>query len=204
MTKAKTKAKRRQRARKRQISLSGAQPVERKPTRGPRQAEPPADSVALAARAKRTGCSVEEARDVLAATPMGRCIRYMRPNPQDRRDLLTVWQSISAAWMNYFQRYLGISPTAQAVALTMLPEVMQTDPGLRVDLRTADEKDAAARRMWLEWREAFVALPREQALIIADASCHAGPRLWDADKLRPTRHGALAIAALAALHKARS
>ena len=35
MTKANTKAKRRQRARKRQISLSGAQPVERKPTRGP-------------------------------------------------------------------------------------------------------------------------------------------------------------------------
>jgi len=160
--------------------------------------------VALAYRAKLTGCSVEEARDILAAEDMGRCIRYMRPGADDRRALINVWQGISAAWANYCARCLSIAPTAQGAALPMLPDSMQTDQSARVDLRTTEERDLAARRAWDGWSAAFNALPYAEALAVAQASRGDGPVLWDADRLEPTRHGVLAVKALAALHHARN
>lgn len=202
MTKAATKAERRRR--KRQITLAGGETRVRPATRGPRPAEPPADAVALAVRARRTGCTVEDARDVLAADDMGRCIRAMRSGIEDRRALLTVWQGISASWANYAARVLGKAATPQAASLPMLPEPMETDPSLRVDLRTADERDEAAIRSWDSWRDAFNALPVAESLAITGAVYNTGAVLWDADKLQPTRHGAMAVKALAMLHEKRA
>lgn len=200
MTKAATKAKRR---RRKGISLPGGKTAPRRVTQGRRTdlQEPPTDAVALAVRARLTGCTVEDARDVLAGEDLGRCILAMRTNPQDRRDLLTVWQGISAAWWNYSTRCLSLTPSAQSSSLPMLPEPMQTDQSLRIDPRTGEEKDEAARRVWDGWEAAFRALPLQQALIIANAARDTAPCLWNIDRLVPTRHGALAVAALAALHK---
>jgi hypothetical protein len=205
MTKARTKAARRRRSNL--ISLPGGRVIDTRKDHAPqagRRAEPPADAIALASRAKLTGCTVEAARDVLAGEDMGRCILAMRPSAQDRRDLLGVWQGVSSAWANYLARCVGIAATAQSSTIPMLPDPMQTDQSLRVDLRTADERDAAARRVWDEWRAAFNRLPLEQALIITEAVYHRGPSLWNADTHQPTRHGALAVKALASLHHART
>ena len=210
-TKARTAAqKRRDRrnARFATITLPMGETAPQRPTGRDRrhinQRDQNVDKVALTARARFTGCTVEEARDVLASDDMGRCIRYMRKNPEDRRALLNVWQGISAAWANYCARCLSLTPNAQSASLPMLPEPMQTDPSARVDLRSPDEKDQAARRVWDEWNTAFNALPVECALAVAQASRCDGPPLWDTDELRPTRQGCIAVKALASLHDARN
>lgn len=202
MTKARTKA-----ARRRRITMPGGASVPQPATQGRRtdlRREPPADAVALAARARLTGCTVEEARDVMASEDVGRCIRALCPTPEERRDLLGIWQGISAAWANYAARCLSITPTPQSAALPMLPEPMQTDQSLRIDPRTADEKDAAARRVWDEWRTAFNRLPIAQAIAIASASRGDGPTLWHPGARAATRHGVTVVHALAALHTARA
>jgi hypothetical protein len=201
MTKAKTKAERQRakRQRARQITLTGAETRDRAATRGPRHTEPP-DQVALTARARRTGCTVEEARDVLAGEDMGRCIRFMRPGGEDRRDLMGVWQGITASWHNYATRCLSLTPTPQAAALPMLSDPMQTDQSLRVDLRTSDERDEAALRVWFEWLARLMDLPADQRHALRGHLQDYGAPVWDADARRPTRHGALAVKALAALH----
>ena len=155
---------------------------------------------ALRVRARLTGCTVEEAQDILAADDMGRCIRAMRRGNTARRNLLGTWQAISAAWHNYTTRCLSITPGAQSAALPMLPDPMQTDQSLRVDLRSGEEKDAAARRVWCDWLAAILALPPDQRHAVrGHLQGYAAP-IWDADSLQPTRTGALAIKGLAALH----
>lgn len=196
-TKAKTKAARRRA--KRQITLAGGAVTYREPVHGPRPSEPPADQVALRARARRTGCSVEEARDVLASEPMGRCIRAMRSGAEERRALLTAWQGLCAAWENFCARCLSLSPSPQAAALPMLPDPMQTDQSLRVDLRTPDERDEAARRVWYEWLDLFMALPSDQRHALRGHLHGYGADLWCEASRAPTRHGALAVKALDAL-----
>jgi hypothetical protein len=205
MTKARTKAERRRA--KRRITLAGGESVAQPAGQGRRvdlEPKEPADAIALAARARLTGCTVEAARDVLAADDVGRCIMAMRPGAEDRRALLSVWQGISAAWSNYCARVLSLTPTPQAASLPMLPEPMQTDQSLRVDLRTHDERDEAARRVWAEWRASFNALPPDQAVTIAATAQGISAPVWDADNLRPTRYGAIAVKALVALHEMRA
>jgi hypothetical protein len=205
MTKARTKAARRRRANL--ISLPGGGAVASRPIGRERhhtqQPEPPADLVALTVRARLTGCTVEEARDILASEPIGRCIRYMRPGLQDRRDLMDVYMSISAAWTNVIERVFGLKVSAQSASLPMLPEPMQTDPSLRVDLRTADERNAAARRVWSEWSAAFRKLPPDASATLTASIEDRGLHLWDSDAHRPTAKGALAVKALAGLHALR-
>lgn len=200
MTKAATKAKRR---RRKGISLPGGKTAPRRVTQGRRTdlQEPPADAVALAVRARLTGCTVEDARDVLAGEDLGRCIMAMRPNPQDRRDLLGIWQGISAAWWNYSTRCLSLTPSAQSSSLPMLPEPMQTDQSLRIDPRTGEEKDEAARRVWFAWLDALMALPSGQRHALRGHLQGYGAEVWHPGARQPTRAGALAVAALAALHK---
>jgi hypothetical protein len=202
MTKAATRAQRRRRGKT--IRLSGGQSAQPRATQGRRtDLDPdPVDRVALTARARRTGCTVEDARDILAGDDMGRCIRAMRPGNEDRRALLTVWQGISAAWHNYAARCLSLPTGAQGVSIPMLPEPMQTDPSLRVDLRTADERDEAARRVWFDRLEAIMTLPPDQRHALRGHLHGYGAALWCTDTIRPTRHGALAVAALASLHRA--
>lgn len=206
-TKARTKAAKRRSKSKRRITLPGGDSVPQPVAQGRRvdlEPQEPADVVALTARARRTGCTVEDARDVLAADDMGRCIRYMRPGTEDRRALLTVWQGLCASWANYCARCLSIAPTPQAAALPMLPEPMQTDQGYRIDLRTPSERDEAARRVWIDWIGALMDLPADERHALRGHLQGYGAEVWDPDALQPTRHGAMAVKALAALHAKKS
>ena len=210
MTKAKTKRQRaaqRRTARAATITLAGGEAAPQRPTgrdrRHTNQRADPADAVALAVRARLTGCSVEEARDVLAASDIGRCIRAMIPADRDRRDLFSAWQAISAAKRQHDLRIIGADPNPQSAAIAMMPpEAMQTDTGHSVDLRTAEERDEAARRVWYRWLELLMGLPGEQRHALrGHLDGYAAP-LWDADELRPTRTGALAVKAIKSLHDA--
>jgi hypothetical protein len=202
MTKARTKAARRRRANI--ISLPGGGTVasraigrERHHTQQP---EPPADLVALTARAKFTGCTVEEARDILASEDMGRCIRAVYRTTQTRRDLLDVWMALLAAHWNFYGRCLSMKPSAQSSALPMLPEPMQTDPSLRVDIRTGDERDEAARRVWYAWLERFSKLSKDHRQNLRGHLQGYGDQIWNADTKQPTSAGVMAVGALYALH----
>lgn len=205
MTKARSKAKRRRMSKG--ITLPGGKAVPQRPSgrdrRHTNQPQEPADAVALASRARLTGCSVEDARDVLAGEDLGRCIRYMRPSAQERRDLLAIWQGLCAAWHNFARRCLSLPTAAQGAALPMLPDPMQTDQSLRVDLRTADERDDAARRVWYEWLEMLMDLPVGQRHALRGHLQGYGAEVWNPGARQPTRAGALAVAALAALHEQR-
>jgi hypothetical protein len=204
VTKAATKAKRR---RRKGITLPGGKSAPQRPTgrdrRHTNQPQEPADAVALAARARLTGCTTDEARDTLAGNDMGRCIRAMRPNPQDRRDLEAIWQGMSASWWNYSTRCLSLIPSAQSSSMPMLPEPMQTDQSLRIDPRTGEEKDEAARRVWFAWLESLMGLPAGQRHALRGHLQGYGAEVWNPDTRQPTRAGALAVAALAALHERR-
>jgi hypothetical protein len=202
MTKARTKAKRRRRSNF--INLPGGQSIAQRATQGRRadlNPAEPVDALALSTRARLTGCTVEEARDVLAGEDMGRCIRYLHPAAQDRRGLLNVWQALCATWHNYAIRCLGRSISAQGSTIPVLPDPMQTDPSLRVDLRTADEKDAAARDQWFARLEAIMSLPENQRHALRGHLQGYGAPVWDADATRPTRAGVLAVKALEGLRE---
>jgi hypothetical protein len=201
MTKARTKAARRRRSNL--ISLPGGAQRKVAQTQGRRtdiEPQEPADLVALTSRAARTGCTVEAARDVLAGEDMGRCIMALRPSMQERRDLLDVWQAMNAGWWNFATRCLSITPSAQSSSMPMLPEPMQTDPSLRIDIRTGEERDEAARRVWYAWLERLTILPPDQRHALRGHLQDYGAPVWDADAKQPTRAGALAVKALAALH----
>ena len=202
MTKAKTKAQRR---RTKRITLPGGESVPQRATGRDRshtnQPQEAADMVVLTARARRTGCTVEEARDIIAASDMGRCIRAMIPNRQERHDLLDTWQGICAAKRNHDLRIIGRDPNPQAASIAMMPEAMQTNDSHSVDLRTAEERDDAARRIWHHWLEQLMMLPADQRHALRGHLDGYAAELWDVAHLRPTRAGALAVKALGKLHE---
>lgn len=203
MTKARTKGRKR---RERKITLPGGQSVAQRIGQGRRTDldREPADAVALATRARLTGCAIEDARDPLCGTDMGRCIRAMIPDRREQRDLLDTWQAISASKRNWQQRVTGTNPNPQAAAIAMLPEAMQTNDSHSVDLRTAEERDEAAKRSWMHWLAALMALPAEQRHALRGHIDGYALPIWDVDRLQPTRTGALAVKALSALHGARA
>lgn len=206
MTKARSRAARK-RARANRITLPGGDTAPKRATgrdrRHTHQPEEPADLVALTARARRTGCTVEEARDVLASDPLGRCIRSLRTGTEDRRALLTIWQGLSASWHNYALRCLSITPTPQGASLPMLPDAMQTDQGYRIDLRTGEERDEAARNAWFAWLDDLMRLPaHERNALRGHLQDYAAP-VWCDDTQTPTITGRHAVCALQVLHDAR-
>lgn len=139
-------------------------------------------------------CSINPG-SVLHESDMGRCILALS-NGQEQADLAAAWAALSAARRNYRVRCIGLSGDPQGAAIGMIPDSMQTDPSLRVDLRTSDERDYAAKRAWAEWQARISALPTPHhiwALRGALDGFMGEGRLWDGS---PTRYGASAAAAL--------
>ena len=193
MTKAKTKAARR---RKTRISLPGGGSV---PT--PRKGLPrlhggkPDDSPPPIYEARRRK-SDADAQDPLHESDMGRCILFLASG-DDLRSLRDAWGAMSAARANYCTRIIGQTGNPKAAAIAMLPEATETDPSLRVDLRTAEQRDEDARRHWAEWQARMDRLPTPQhkwAIRAAITGFVGEGRLWN-ERL-PTPTGIVAVAAL--------
>lgn len=117
-----------------------------------------------------------------------------------RKTLEPVWNAISAAHRAYRTRVIGQTGEPKCAATPMLPDPVEVDPSLRVDLREPHEKDRAAKAAWLIWESRLSRLPAPQfrwAVNHAlgnsiDPDAH---RLWGKDGL-PTREGRNFILAL--------
>lgn len=193
MTKARTKAARR---RKPRITLAGGESVAT-PRKGlPRlHAQTHDDSPPPIYAARRRLCDADAA-DVLHESDMGRCILALATG-DDLRELRDAWGALCAARANFRTRIVGQTGNPQGAAIAMMSEPTETDPSLRVDLRTAEQRDADARRVWDEWDARICALPTPQhkrAIRGALDGFTGEGRLWR-DKL-PTPTGLAAVAAL--------
>ena len=155
-----SKAQRRaNRSRAQSITLPGSESVPAPIVQGQRKpAENPMATV-TAARIRHSGITdPAEAVQPLCGDQMGLCIRALSTG-DDRATLANTWSAISASHRNFMMLYIGQTGNPQGAAIAMVPEPMQTDPSLRVDLRTQDERVAAAKRAWQAWEGKINALP---------------------------------------------
>lgn len=147
--------KRRKKAR---ITLPGGESAPQRMGQGRRtdidQAPPPIHK----ARAAR--CNLDKG-STLHESDIGRCILALSEG-QERADLAEAWADLSAARRNYLMRIIGQTGNPQGAATPMMSEAMETDPSLRVDLRSHEERDDAAERRWLEWCGRIETLPAPQ------------------------------------------
>ncbi|MEH7827653.1 hypothetical protein [Gemmobacter denitrificans] len=211
-----SKAAKRRARKRRVISLPGGVEIAQRPTgRDRTHTNQPAEDArkpALQARCRMAGCpttpeQLRASTAPLRGSAVGLCIEAIHHQPEKRARLWDTWQAISAARENYRLRYLGTTGHPQAAAIAMMPDPMETDPSLRVDLRTAEERDTAAKRADHEWSRAIEALPMPQhrmAIRSAIDGFIGGDvgALWrDA---RPTPNGQMVVRALELLTEARN
>lgn len=160
------------------------------------EAEKDAANVALAARVKRGAKDADAARDPLHGSDMGRCILAITTG-DDLQKLRQAWASICAAHHEYCARILSRSPHPQGAAIAVMPEPMEADPSLRVDLRTPDDKDKAAKRTWDMWSKRIATLPTPMhrwAISNAIVGPISDSGLWIDGQ--PTAQGRVAVMAL--------
>ena len=123
--------------------------------------QPPEDATAtvVQARARHTGFAGRDTLiDAALGTPLGCCIAHLTQG-DDRAQLINTWGALSAARRNYRLRYIGHSGEPQGAVLAMIPDAMQTDPSMRVDIRSAEERAAQAKASWAAWDAKISALP---------------------------------------------
>lgn len=185
--------KRRKKAR---ITLAGGETAPQRPAgRDRRHTNQPDNEPPPIHKARAARCKLDKG-STLHESDMGRCILALSEG-QERADLAEAWADLSAARRNYLMRIIGQTGDPQGAASQMLTDTMETDPSLRVDLRTAEERDQAAARRWLEWCGRIETLPVPQmkwALRGALDGFMGDSGLWR-DTL-PTASGVAAVRAL--------
>jgi hypothetical protein len=193
-----SKAQRRGRKRKpAPVNLSGETPQES--NRYPSGKAKPEDprKTALYARCRRAGISdPKEAARALLGTEMGLCVNALSQG-QELADLTEAWQAISASFRNYRLLVIGQTGDPQGAAIGMIPDKVETDPSLRVDLRTHEERVEAAKRSKAQWDARIAALPvpnMKWALRGALEGFMGEDSLWR--DCAPTTNGRLAVEAL--------
>jgi hypothetical protein len=152
-----------ERKRRKRISLPGGQQIDQRPTgRDRTQTNQPKEDpmrTVIHARIRRTGImDPKEAQQPICGDDLSLCIRALSTG-DDRALLVNTWAAISASHRNYRLLIIGATGTPQGAAIPMIPEPMETDPSLRVDLRTHDQRVEAARRAWGAWETKIAALP---------------------------------------------
>lgn len=149
-------------------------------------------AIAARVKAKRKRAAL----DPLLCTPIGMCIAAA----PDRQLLSEIWAALTAAHRTWRERNTGLTGDPKSAAIALQPEPMQTDPGYRVDLRTPEEKDEAARRAWGMWEARIKAIPVPQhrwAVRGALLGFTGDGALWRDRK--PTALGLAAVAGLRAM-----
>lgn len=157
----------RKRRKRSNISLAGGEVAKARPPQGYRRDLQPAEDAretALQARKRHSGITNSaDALQPLCGTEMGLCIRALGdPETNDLRDLREAWQAISASRRNYRLLYIGQTGEPKGAAIAMVPDQLQTDPSLSVDIRTADERVSAAKASWAAWEACINLLPMPQ------------------------------------------
>ena len=161
-----SKATRRSRKRNRLISLPGGEAVNQPPSGRDRHHtnQPQEDPrlVVTFARIRQTGImDAKDAIQPLAGTQMGMCIISLVA-AHDRASITDTWESLSAAHRNYRMIYIGQTGNPKCAAIAFIPEAMETDQSLRVDIRTAEERVVSAKTAWAAWERKINALQAPQ------------------------------------------
>ena len=172
----------------------------------PRDAERAEEATRTAAQARLARLGYPDSPEArraalnpLCGDPLGMCIVALRPSARAQLDLWGTWQEISSAKRNWQQRVASTNPTPRSAAVAFLPEAIQTDDAHSVDLRTAEERDEAARRRWHYWLDLMMELrPVERQALQGHLDGFTLP-IWCDDSHRPTRVGAAAVRALQTL-----
>lgn len=198
----------RRRANKRRlaaVSLPG-EPRAEQPARQPDGRIRPVDprKSALETRLRISGMSdTPEARKAALAPDFGHdaglCIRAIL-NGDEAKQAWETFAGLSASYRNYCLLYIGQTGSPQCAAIAMIPEPMETDPSLRVDLRTHDEKVRAAKASWAAWEARIKALPLPQLRWAIEGTLRGfmgDGTLWRDAK--PTDTGRTVVAALKAM-----
>ena len=119
--------------------------------------------------------------------------------PADIAPLWDVFSRWCRAEAVYRARYVGQREQPASAALTMVPEPMETDPSLTVDVRSQDERDRDAVSGWMRWQGFLGHLPAQHRTVLHNARRQDGPVLWSG---AATEAGLLALEALRGLAEA--
>ena len=185
------------------ISLPGGETATapRQPGQGSRtdlnQKEDPR-SVVLSVRERHTGLIGKDALAPDQVDDMGRCIVSVC-NGDDRSNIINTWRGLIGSRANYLSRYVGQTGNPKCSSFEMIPDRTETDPSLRVDLRTCEERDAQAVLSWNAWLGHIKALPLWHRWAIRNALglSLGAVCLWCDQK--PTSQGVASVEALRAL-----
>jgi hypothetical protein len=193
-------AKSARRKRKGRITMPGGESVPQRATGRDRthtnQPTQDARMTAMQAHERMTGVNGAAALDPALATDLGRCIVALC-HGDERATLLDAWQAISAAHRQYRMMYIGQTGDPQGAAIGFIPERMETDPSLRVDLRTHDERVSSAKAGWAAWDAKIHALPWAQMIWAIGGALNGfmgESDLWRDQQ--PTMQGRVAVDAL--------
>jgi hypothetical protein len=153
-------AERKRRKKAARISLPGGEAIpQRAPTDPKRERQRDPTETVARARIRQTGIlDPKEALQPINGTDMGRCIRHMVTG-DDRANMVNAWAGLSASHRNFRLLVIGQTGDPQGAAIPMLPEPMETDPSLRVDMRSHEERIASAKASWRGWEAKINALP---------------------------------------------
>lgn len=154
-----SKAQRKRIKSRRSITLPGGDTATAPATQGMRPPQEDARKTASDARARIFGKSGDDALHPMHGSQAGCCISS---TGDDAAKLWQTWQDINAARRNYRMRILGTTGDPKCAAISMLPDAMQTDTSLTIDIRTAEERDTAAKRAWRDWEARINSLPQPQ------------------------------------------
>lgn len=189
-----SKAERKRRKKAAQITMPGGETIPQRiagPGR-PRKCPEDARRAALEARCRVSGIPVTPDTLKAAVAPsfgddVGLCIHASAKGDQAAAMWATFCR-IGAARRLYRMRYLGQTGDPQNAAIAMQSDAMMVDPDLRVDMRSPEERDAAAKRAEAYWRERLdmIRIPQHRMALRSAADGFGGP--WWRDG-KPTQAG---------------
>lgn len=153
--------KRAKKARKAMEDACALEPITKRQPNGQKRRNPDPQGVARRNRERKTGKEGKDALSPDLGTDMGCCIDRLA-SAREHQALVDAWEDLSAAHRNFRLRIIGQTGDPKGAAVEMIHDAMETDPSLRVDLRAAEERDAAAKHRWMEWEARIKALPTPQ------------------------------------------
>lgn len=189
--------------RKKRITLPGGIALAQKATgRDRTHTNQPEDArrPALEARCKHSGHAVTKDQLRASASPLrgsavGWCIEAIA-DAADHARLWQTWCDVVNALEAWRMRNTGQTGHPKCATIAMMPDDMQTDQGATVDLRTPEERDAAAKRRAEEWERIIRTLPPQLsgALRGARYGFLSDAAIWRDGK--PTEQGRRVVIAL--------
>lgn len=164
--------------------------------------EEDARETVLTARCNHMGIPATEAARLSMSVPMmgdpaGRAIHLGARDPEEARRLWTTFCAIDSADEAHSRRIIGQARFPKTAKIELLPERFEARADDASDSRTAEEKDADAKRRWHRWSQMIECLSFTERLALQDG-LRLRCKLSEGGKL--TTGGLAFVAALRVMH----